>query len=308
MSAIKGVPHPFPYQGSKRQLASYILALIPNSVNNFYEPFAGSAAITIASAYKNKATHFVINDLHTAIIKLWNEIVHRPAKLCEQYTQLWNEQIGRDREYYDEIRDLFNKTQKPHYLLYLLARCVKAAIRYNSNGEFNNSPDKRRLGMKPETMRKNILLVSEILNGRVTITNQDYKVILDKTSEGDLVYMDPPYQGVCNVRDHRYCDGVDFMEFCEQLDKLNRKQVDFIVSYDGRTGDKTYGEELPTSLSLQKYEIQVGKSTQATLLGRNEYTYESLYLSSSIVDKLEEIPVPTQISQNQYPLFCGINS
>jgi len=31
-------------------------------------------------------------------------------------------------------------------LLYLLDRCVKGAVRYNKEGWFNQSPDKRRLG------------------------------------------------------------------------------------------------------------------------------------------------------------------
>ena len=307
MSAIKGVPHPFPYQGSKRKLASDILALIPNSANIFHEPFAGSAAITIASAYKNKAQHFVINDRHAPITELWKAIVFDPIGLCDKYEQLWNEQLGRDREYYDEIRDLFNETGKPYYLLYLLARCVKAAIRYNSNGKFNNSPDKRRLGMKPYTMRKNILMVSKILKNKVSITNQDYKTNLRDVSENDFVYMDPPYQGVCNVRDHRYCEGVEYDDFCEQLDILNHKNIDYIVSYDGRTGDKIYGKELPESLFLMKLEIKVGRSTQATLLGRTEYTYESLYLSSSLAAKVGNVPIATS-DEESYPLFCEIHS
>jgi len=307
MSAIKGVPHPFPYQGSKRQLASDILALIPHSIKTFHEPFAGSAAITIASAYRERARNFLINDFHAPIAKLWKEIIFRPKSLCENYASLWNKQLGRDRKFYDEVRDLFNETGEPHYLLYLLARCVKAAIRYNSNGEFNNSPDKRRLGMKPETMRKNIFLVSDILKNRTKITNQDYKDTLQAVKKGDFVYMDPPYQGVCNVRDHRYCESVDYDEFCEQLNLLNHKGIDYIVSYDGRTGDKTYGKEIPKELFLLKIEIRVGRSTQATLLGRKEYTYESLYISPSLAQKIEEIPM-VPLHEESYPLFCEMGS
>lgn len=307
MGAIRGIPHPFPYQGSKRQLASDILALIPKSINTFHEPFAGSAAITIASAYKERAKNFIINDSHYPITQLWKEILFRPDVLCKQYAQLWNQQLGNDREFYDKVRTLFNKTQKPHYLLYLLARCVKAAIRYNSNGEFNNSPDKRRLGMKPETMKKNIFMVSAILNNKTEIRNQDYKVALQAVAKDDFVYMDPPYQGVCNVRDHRYCDSVNYGDFCKQLDILNEKNVDYIVSYDGRTGNKAHGKELPRELFLLKIEIRVGRSTQATLLGRNEYTYESLYLSPSLADKIEEIPIARQHEEN-YPLFCEAGS
>ena len=56
----------------------------------------------------------------------------------------------------------------------------------------------------------------------------------------------------------------------------------FAVSYDGRTGDKTYGAPLPDSLGLTHLEIEAGRSTQSTLLGRDDITYESLYLSPEL--------------------------
>jgi DNA adenine methylase len=91
--------------------------------------------------------------------------------------------------------------------------------------------------------------------------------------------MDPPYQGVCKNRDSRYCPTIDHGEFCAALAALNAKECKFLVSYDGRTGDKTYGQPLPKSLNLVHIEVHAGRSTQATLLGRDHETYESLYLS-----------------------------
>jgi len=44
-------PHPIPYQGSKRNLAPEILAIVSNrKFRRLYEPFAGSAAITMIAA------------------------------------------------------------------------------------------------------------------------------------------------------------------------------------------------------------------------------------------------------------------
>jgi len=61
----------------------------------------------------------------------------------------------------------------------------------------------------------------------------------------------------------------------------------FIVSYDGRTGDKIYGEPLPKRLGLVHLEIFTGRSSQATLLGREHVTYESLYLSPALATSIE---------------------
>jgi DNA adenine methylase len=53
------VPQAFPYQGSKWNLAPAILRYFPDGIGTLIEPFAGSAAITLAAAAKrNHRTAF----------------------------------------------------------------------------------------------------------------------------------------------------------------------------------------------------------------------------------------------------------
>lgn len=290
MGAVRGVPQPFPYQGSKRKLATQIIACIPPETNRLIEPFAGSAAISLATAHLRRARHFFLNDAHDPLMKLWRKIVNEPEELANQYKSLWFAQAGKEREYYDRVREQFNQSNEPHFFLYLLARCVKAAVRYNGSGKFNNSPDNRRLGMRPVTMGQNILHASALLRGRVRFACQDYRETLADATPDDVVYMDPPYQGVCDTRDHRYCKGVSFDSFVESLNDLNRRGVAFIVSYDGRTGEKVHGRPLPAKLDLVRLDVHVGPSTQATLLGRKDATVESLYLSDVLLARLGAVP------------------
>ncbi|MCK4459491.1 MAG: DNA adenine methylase, partial [Methanosarcinales archaeon] len=172
----------------------------------------------------------------------------------------------------------------------LLARCVKASIRYNARGEFNQSPDNRRKGRHPDKMRNDIFVVSYLLRDRTITTHEDYKNILKKVSKTDLVYMDPPYQGVCAGRDPRYYTGVDFDDFLSQIEKLVRRHISFILSYDGRKGEKIYGREIPADTGIRRIEVNAGRSTQSTLLGMNEITYESIYLSEDLVKRLNLPP------------------
>jgi len=281
-----GVPHPIPYQGSKRNLAPIILSYFPSHASRLVEPFSGSAAISLATAYRRLADRFLINDAHTPIIDLWREIIDRPEELAAKYRRIWQAQLGQERAYYDIVRKKFNETRKPEYFLYLLARCVKAAIRYNGDGEFNNSPDNRRKGAHPDTMRERIVGASVLLQGRTEVSDLDYREVLAECDSSDLIYMDPPYQGVCNNRDSRYCPRIDHREFSAALAALNDKACMFLVSYDGRTGDKTYGEPLPRTLELVHIEVHAGRSSQATLLGRDRDTYESLYLSPALASAI----------------------
>ncbi len=285
------IPHPIPYQGSKRNLAAEILRYFPPQFDALYEPFAGSAAITIAAAANRLGGHYHINDLNKPLMELWRAMIETPEEIAAQYNALWQQQLDDPRGFYDQVRAEFNQTGQPHLFLYLLARCVKGSVRYNAQGEFNQSPDNRRLGMKPETMRMQILGVSFYLKGRTSIYTVDYRDILAMPGKDDLVYMDPPYQGVCGNRDSRYLQNVQFDEFVEALADLNRRQIRYLVSYDGRTGQKMHGERLPDDLDLTLIELYAGRSTQATLLGRDDITIESLYLSPRLADELAHEPI-----------------
>jgi DNA adenine methylase len=281
------IPHPIPYQGSKRNLADQILRMFPDNFDNLIEPFAGSAAITIASAYYFKANRFIINDINQPLISLWETIINNPKSMVKSYHDIWHGQLGNEEEYYYQIRDKFNDTKQPEYLLFLLAKCVKAAVRYNAQGGFNQSPDKRRLGRNPQMMRDDILRVSQLLKGKTECYSQDYQNILDLATDNDLVYMDPPYQGTGLNGGFNYAGNIEFDNFVVSLFDLNNRNVPFILSYDGRTGNKTYGNPLPDNLNLTKIEINAGRSSQATLLSRNEITYEAVFLSPALVSKID---------------------
>ncbi|KPQ32677.1 MAG: DNA adenine methylase [Phormidesmis priestleyi Ana] len=284
--AMANLPHFIQYQGSKRNLAKHILQLFPKKFSRLVEPFAGTAAISVATSASQITQSFWLNDLNKPLIELLELSIERPDEIADFYLKLWNEQHTNSVAHYFEVRSKFNETNDPRLFLYLLARCVKGSVRYNSEGLFNQSPDKRRKGTRPETMRKNIAGVSSLLKGKCKFTSLDYREVLEQVQEGDFIYMDPPYQGVCGNRDSRYLSGINFDDFVLALERLNRKVAAFAISYDGKLGNKAFGKVLPERLNLKRIEIEVGRSSQSTLLGKEETTIESLYLSPSLSTSL----------------------
>ncbi|MFZ4704315.1 MAG: DNA adenine methylase, partial [Candidatus Methylumidiphilus sp.] len=141
---MKAIPHPIQYQGSKRNLAPVILRYFPKGISRLVEPFAGSAAISVAAAAQGLATKFWVNDLNQPLVELLNLVAEKPEELAAFYEQLWNQQHRDSIDHFYQVREEFNRTQDPRLFLYLLARCVKGSVRYNSEGLLNQSPDKRR--------------------------------------------------------------------------------------------------------------------------------------------------------------------
>lgn len=277
------VPHPIPYQGSKRRLAAAILSHVPaKRYRRLVEPFAGSAAVTLAAAHGEKFSEFLIGDRLEPLVELWQRIIARPSDIAEQYANLWQRERNKPIAAFYDIRAEFNKDHNPAKLLYLLARCVKNAVRFNPAGEFNQSPDKRRKGTLPQSMKAELFAAHRVLSGRAEAACGDFMGLFEAARTGDFFYLDPPYQGTSDGRDRRYIEGVSRERLIEGLTMLNDKRILFILSYDGSCGNRNYGDRLPESLAARIL-LDVGRSSQATLNGHDHVTIESLYLSHGLI-------------------------
>ena len=281
------LPHPIPYQGSKRKLAPMIDDYLPKGIQTFYEPFCGSAAMTIYAAHHGRAERFVLADSLEPMVALLRSIVEEPDRTADKYSEVWQGQREGELGYFNEVRDRYNGDRDPVDLLYLICRCVKNAVRFNRDGRFTQSVDKRRLGMRPEKMQVAVLGVSRILRGRTEFRVGDWRETAADAGPDDFVYMDPPYLGTSIGRDKRYHQQLTQEALCEGLEELTRRGVPFALSYDGMTGGREYGPPLPDALGLTRLLLHAGTSSQSTLSGRKEETVESLYVTPGLAEPVE---------------------
>ena len=283
---MSAVPQVIPYQGSKRRLVPQILPFLPSDTATLHEPFVGSGALSLGALQAGAARAVVLGDTLAPLVGIWALVLDDPERLCAQYTRLWEGQGPDPRRYYDQVRQDYNQQPDPARLLFLVARCVKNAVRFNADGAFNQSPDLRRLGMRPALLRARVAAAHALLAGRARAVCRDYAHSLREAGPDDVVYLDPPYLGVSGTRDGRYHQGLDLARFTTELDQSGQRGVSYLVSFDGRTGERRFGPELPEALGLRRLELAAGRSSQATLLGRAEQTVESLYLSPALLQRL----------------------
>lgn len=272
------VPHFLPYQGSKRRLAPHILAHFGVvRPARLFEPFAGSAALSLAALHAGLVDQIVLGDSLTPLVALWQAVLAAPDAVADGYAGLWSGDTS-----FEQVRAHYNAAPEPVALLYLLTRCVKNAPRWNEAGAFNQAPDRRRRGTAPDRLRRQLRAVSTLLHGRCQLRAGDAAATLADATPADLVYLDPPWQGTSTGRDRRYHAGLDLPRLVALLTDLRERHVPFLLSYDGQLGDRRYGEPLPAELRLRCVMLDAGRSSQATLTGRDDRTLESLYLSPDL--------------------------
>jgi len=258
------------WSGSKRSQAKAIASYLPNNFNTYYEPFLGSGAVLGWLRPENA----VCADINKALIDLWRLIQKDPNKVMDEYKNNW-EKLQKSYTFFYKTRDKFNKNKSPHHLLFLSRTCVNGLIRYNKQGEFNNSLHYTRKGIHPDRLKKIIFDWSDRIQNCNFIA-QDYRQATKKARKGDFVYLDPPY---FNTKG-RYFGTINFAEFVEYLRDLNKRGIKYALSYDGLRAENNYIVEIPKELYKRHLLLPSGNSTFKKVQDKKvEKVFESLYLN-----------------------------
>lgn len=262
------------WTGSKRSQSEAIAAFFPaNRSGRYFEPFLGGGAVLYHGARHFKSA--VASDIYAPLINLWKSVKEYPDAVVEAYRNDWEKLQASFPGYFFKVRDRFNAEQNGQDLLFLSRTCVNGIIRFNRQGQFNNSIHLSRRGMKPH------LFAAIVERWNATIQNtefrvRDYSEVADEATHGDFVYLDPPYANSHN----RYCEDLELGRFLDFLDALNRKGTSWALSFDGIRGDADLTYALPKELYRYHTTLPSGHSAVQKVLNRSlENVNESLYLN-----------------------------
>jgi len=259
------------WSGSKRSQAERIKKFLPESFDKYYEPFIGGGSML----YAINPEKAVCGDICRPLIDLWNKIKDEPEQLAYEYKVKWEKLQNEGYQVYYKIRDDFNKEHKPEDLLFLSRTCVNGLIRFNAQGEFNNSFHHTRPGIAPERLEKIIYDWSGHIQS-ADFYAQDYFVTTQNASARDLVYLDPPYFHTKG----RYYGKIDFEKFFDYLDELNHRGIRYMLSFDGTRGEDDFSVELPEGLYKRHEMIPSGNSSFKKVMDKEKkQVFESLYLN-----------------------------
>ena len=280
----RSVPSLIKWTGSKRSQARAIAALLPPH-RRYFEPFLGGGALLYLAARPGS----VAGDLYAPLVRFWRLVQRDPAAVVADYDRKWTRlqseldglppgapppHGGLPRTFY-EARDRFNESHDPLDLSFLMRTCVNGIVRFNERGEFNNSFHVSRRGMQPGRFARAVQAWHGVLKG-VELVLQDYAETVAAAREGDLVYLDPPYAG----NRQRYVADLDLERFFGVLDDLNSRQVRWVLSFDGRRGERDLTHDVPDGLYTRRQYLTSGNSAVNKVLnGPLERVDESLYLN-----------------------------
>ena len=181
------------WAGGKTQLLNELIPMMPESYNNYFEPFIGGGALFFAL----QPERALINDYNTQLINLYAQCRDNAEELMQRLDQLAAEH-QEDPEHYYTNRALYNACieRKEHSVesaalfIYLNKAGFNGLYRLNSKGLFNVPTGRKKKVNLYE--QDNINNVSKLLKG-TELTTGDFENACEKVGPGDFVFFDSPY-------------------------------------------------------------------------------------------------------------------
>jgi DNA adenine methylase len=216
--------------GGKRQLMKEIISMFPRDYRDraYHEPFFGSGAVFFKVGPRKGS----INDINPRLINFYRVVRDRPEAMIEHARN-----YPYEKEAYYRLRQRFNEddlddVEEAALFLYLNKTCYNGLYRVNSNGEFN-VPFGRYKNPTIVNLRK-IMRASKALKN-IEILNQDFSYVTNLAEQGDVCYLDPPYEPVSDTANFTSYsrDGFNTLEQERLRDtcvKLDEKGVIFVLS------------------------------------------------------------------------------
>ena len=191
---------PIKIQGIKTKLVPLIKDnIIMDKEMLWVEPFMGSGVV----GFNIRPQQAIFADTNPHIINFYNNIKQKniDSYIVRNFLESEGDKVEKgDDEYYDEVRERFNKNHSSLDFLFLNRSCFNGMIRFNKNYKFNVP-----YGHKPQRFSKAYItkIVNQVKYVEQMLCISDWNFIcqsFDNTinsiqEERAFIYCDPPYIG-----------------------------------------------------------------------------------------------------------------
>jgi DNA adenine methylase len=252
------------WAGSKRKLLHHLLPYWDEggeATSKYIEPFMGSASYFFSISPEEA----ILSDINEDLVNCYRVLRDHPRKLRNIASA-----IPRNKETYYEIREINLSKEgvlkRAAYFLYLNRNCFNGLYRTNLSGKFNVPFGAHKSGEMPSL--EEFYALSKVL-AKAKIICSDYKNILDESvSEGDFVYLDPPYiipnERVFSEYSASVFDSRELNILVQKLHEIELKGAKFLLSFAA----SEHAEEIFSNWNIS--EIRVYRSMSSKVSSRKK--------------------------------------
>jgi DNA adenine methylase len=173
------------WAGGKTALLPELLKHVPPRLRRYHEPFVGGGALFFAAAPRRA----VLSDSNGELIHCWQQVRDDVYGVLDALADHVYE-----RAHFERVRALdplhLPAADRAARFIYLNKTCFNGLWRVNRAGRFNVPFGRYR---NPAFYDPALLLRANRALRRIEILHAPFEIALQRTSPGDFVYLDPPY-------------------------------------------------------------------------------------------------------------------
>ena len=259
------IKSPLNYTGGKYKLLPQIVPLFPQDINTFVDLFTGGANVVV----NVDAKKHIANDFDSHVIGIYRLFTNLEADsiiefvekiICAYGLSLTNaDGYNKLRTYYNNLED--KDSDLAHMFLFvLICYSFNHQFRFNKKGEFNMPFGKNRSQWN-DTIKNNLISFLKAIDEKdIIFTNRSFDELkLEKLSEGDFIYCDPPYLITCATYNEK--DGWNFdkeMGLYRLLDEADSRGIKFAMSNVLESKGKSNGWLIEWSKKYNVHHLDYG--------------------------------------------------
>lgn len=192
------VPALLKWIGNKQRFASIIVANMPTTFNNYYEPFLGSGAVLAELLMQDDTSlyphfnHAYGSDILPFLIDIFRSVKENPNKIIEYYSKEISSYYENPAEQYELIRNRFNQDHNAFDFCLLSRTCYSGIIRFRKADGYMSTPKGPHNPIKPSVFANRVALWSNLIQ-KADFYTESFEKAMAKPQQGDVIYCDPPY-------------------------------------------------------------------------------------------------------------------
>lgn len=179
------------WAGGKQKLLSQFAPHFPDSVSRYFEPFLGGGAVF----FHLQPSVAILGDFNGALIEAYRIVKENVEELIASLKEHQN-----DKSYYYNIRgkdpSSMNPVERASRFIFLNRTCYNGLYRVNNKGQFNVPFGRYK---NPTICDEDRLRAAGLALQNVQLVAGDFEETLSSAQEGDLVYLDPPYDPISDT-------------------------------------------------------------------------------------------------------------
>lgn len=172
------------WAGSKKKLVPLLSDATPQGFTRYVEPFVGSAVLFLKLGAKSA----LLGDMNSELIDTYRTLRDHPRAVWNRVSSM-----SQEAEYYYSLRSenpvSLSALDRAARFVYLNRFCFNGVYRTNRAGMFNVARGKGHLFIPDLDVFME--MAKALQNAELSCS--DFESVVDQTTRGDFLYLDPPY-------------------------------------------------------------------------------------------------------------------